>query len=235
MNLDERINRLETFHKEGRLIRFEWITEEDDGRECACPLSAFSPEVGAEMNARACPPEAMPMWLARLTPDINDDVSLPAWDGFIARYVAMLHNLLRLSPERLKRLDYATRAIAVRESRRYESKAAQAEIDVVLSLLDRAAEGFAVSEEGWVAARAAGQYRINCARAAAKGADYDCSTTESVIPMTAASWAANEATCSRVPPTATSYEYRRVIEEVWDRMTEEFLTLWENACKETQS
>lgn len=35
MNLDERINRLETFHKEGRLIRFEWVAEDDDddGRE----------------------------------------------------------------------------------------------------------------------------------------------------------------------------------------------------------
>lgn len=50
--------------------------------------------------------------------------------------------------------------------------------------------------------------------------------------MTAASWAANEATRSRVPSTATAVEYRRVIEEVWGRMTVKFLTLWENACKE---
>lgn len=229
MNLDERINRLETFHKEGRLIRFEW-TSENEGRECACLLAAFSPEVGREEYARACPEAAMPLWLACLTPDIDDEISLPAWDGFIARYVAVLPKLLRLPPERLARLGYATRAVVVRESRRYKAgTSALAEIDAVLVLLDRAAKGELVSEEEWDDARVACVHLTACARMA-------CDRGEGYWHMFMADRAADDAVRLRFPSgICLDGERRLVTEEVWDRMTEEFLTLWENACKETQS
>jgi len=237
MNLDERINRLETFHKEGRLIRFEW-TSEDEGRECACLLAAFSPEVGREEYARACPEAAMPLWLACLTPDIDDEVSLPRWDGFIARYIAVLPKLLRLPPERLARLDYATRAVAVREFRRYRAgTVALAEIDAVLALLDRAARGESVSEEEWDDTRSAcGRHNTSCARKACDGGTPTWASARAVPTMAAADQAADDAVTFRFPNgTDMGPERRPVTEEVWDRMTEEFLTLWENACKETQS
>ena len=84
------IERLETYHREGRLIRHAWTGTDDQGREAACLLAALVPECGAKESSSVCPASVLPPWLAHLTPWIDDAGTAEAWPGVVTRYVAIL-------------------------------------------------------------------------------------------------------------------------------------------------
>jgi len=152
LTIPERLASLDRAHAEGKIIRGAWTK----GAELACLLSWYSPEARDAKDAAACPASAMPAWLAHLMVWLDDAPSEAAWSGVIARYVRVLPRLLALAPERLARLDYECRAIAVREARSHTDRpSVTAAIDGVLALLDRAAAGGEVQEMEWKAAWAA--------------------------------------------------------------------------------
>jgi len=161
LTIPERLASLDHAHAAGAIIRKAW----SEGAERACLLSWYSPEARDAQDASACPADAMPPWLAHLTVWLDDAPSDTAWPGLIARYVRVLHRLHDLAPERLARLDYACRAIAVREARAHTDRPdVLAAIDGVLALLDRGGE---VGEAEWAKARAAWSAATRAAAAAA--------------------------------------------------------------------
>jgi hypothetical protein len=82
----ERIERLQLYVREGRIIRNAWTGEDAQGRETACLLAALSPEAGEEERASACPAHVMPEWLARLTPMLDDKTPEAYWPEFVRCY-----------------------------------------------------------------------------------------------------------------------------------------------------
>ncbi len=86
LSYEARIERLNTFITEGRVLRGKWRTTEADGRELACLLAALSPEAGFAKGAAACPASVMPAWLAHLTPSIDDNVSTTYWPEMLLEY-----------------------------------------------------------------------------------------------------------------------------------------------------
>lgn len=82
----ERIERLRQYVAEGRIIRKAWWGKDEQGRETACLLAALSPEVAAEQQARACPADVMPTWLATFTLSLNDYTSCAYWPAFVRGY-----------------------------------------------------------------------------------------------------------------------------------------------------
>jgi len=152
MEISDRVARLEEYHREDRILRGSW----DDGHGRVCLLAAYSPEAQRERASSACPAEAMPRWLAHLTPSLDDHVSDEAWRGVIDRYVAVIGRVVLLSPARLDRLHYEARAIAVREARSHcTSPEALAILDRALAQLDRRALGATVTDEELAAWRVA--------------------------------------------------------------------------------
>lgn len=91
----QRLRRLSLFIKEGRILRGEWVAIHD-GRERACLLAALAPEV-ASTNAffgiDRCPASLMPMWLASITPDLDDRVSKSWWPTFLRLYAKTLRRV----------------------------------------------------------------------------------------------------------------------------------------------
>ena len=184
LTIPERLASLDRAHAAGAIIRNGW----EEGAERACLLSWYSPEARDAHDASACPADAMPPWLAHLTVWLDDAPSDTAWPGLIARYVRVLHRLHEIAPDRLARLDYACRAIAVRESRSHTNRpSVLAAIDGVLALLDRAAAGGEVQGMKWKEAEAEAE-----AEAAACGVARAATEAE-VAAARAAAWAATEA------------------------------------------
>ena len=129
------------------LTRKRW-TAEDHGRHLSCLLAAMVPECGAQQTADVCPATVIPAWLAHLTPWIDDAGSQDRWPEVVREYARLLRASVGLTPEQWRRLDYACRAVAVREARTHAGEDPQvlAAIDGVLVLLDRAAAGGTVSD-----------------------------------------------------------------------------------------
>jgi hypothetical protein len=143
--------RLDQYIAEDRLIRGKWM----DGKTRACLLATLAPECGEAQSAAVCPAEIMPAWLAHLTPWLDDAGSEAAWPAMVRRYAALAHRWHVLTPEAWRRLDYAARAICVREAVTHTTDAqAIAACETVLALCDRAAGGDLVTEAEWSAARA---------------------------------------------------------------------------------
>jgi len=223
LTLEDRLSRLTTFHREGRIIRGAWTSEKED-RELACLLAAFSPEVAKRQDASACPKNAMPPWLAHITSSLVDFASEAAWPQVVARYIAVLPTLVRLSPEKLVRLDYQTRAIAVRKAQQRTTNASVLRVmDDVLRLLDWAAEGREVSKEDWALTRDAA--KLEAAKwetewVAAEGAEAAAAWTETEVATAAASAMQEEAYAAAWAASGS-----------WHQISDSWLTAWEKACK----
>ena len=127
------IQRLNGHIEAGTLIRGRWTGTDEQGRHLACLLAAMVPECGKEQMASVCPAELMPQWLAQLTPWIDDAGSDAAWPGVVRRYAAVAARWHALSAEEWRRLDYAVRALCVREAMRHTPDA------TVISVCGRAA------------------------------------------------------------------------------------------------
>jgi hypothetical protein len=232
LTIPERLACLSRAHAAGKIIRGAW----DEGAELACLLSWYSPEAREAEQAAACPAAAMPAWLAYLTVWFDDAPSDTAWPGIIARYVRVLHHLHELAPERLVRLDYECRAIAVREARAHtEDPPARVAIDGVLVLLDRAAAGGAVGEAEWAeaAGTAEAEGTAGAADAAARAAEAGAEGTAGAA--VDAVWAAVDAAA---PAAAVDAVDARAAADaraaVADRMADAMLTAIEHAINEKQ-
>ena len=116
MNIEERVPRLQILINEGRIIRDSWAGVDEEGRETACLLAALSPEVVEHGNASACPAELMPVWMAYLTPWIDDKSSEAAWPSAIRRYAACASRWSSLDEAAWRRVEVATRRVAVVEA-----------------------------------------------------------------------------------------------------------------------
>jgi hypothetical protein len=116
MNIEERVPRLQILINEGRIIRDSWAGVDEQGRETACLLAALSPEVVEHGNASACPAELMPVWMAYLTPWIDDKSSEAAWPSAIRRYAACASRWSSLDEAAWRRVEIAARRVAVVEA-----------------------------------------------------------------------------------------------------------------------
>jgi hypothetical protein len=156
LNFSDRIDRLQTLRREHRLIRREWVGKDADGRELACLLVALSPEAGNARDAGACPASVLSPWFAYLTPWIDDAGSKRAWEAMVARYVAIVERWHTLTPERDRCLEYAVRALAVREAMRHTSDASVLAVcERVATLCEGVAAGGAIDAEAFTAEEAA--------------------------------------------------------------------------------
>ena len=172
--MNERTDRLYAMLREGRLIRHAWT----EGHDRACLLAALSPEAGAAKSASACPAEVMPLWLAHLTPWLDDAPSDEAWPSIVARYAALARRWGVLDAEGWERVRIAALIVIVSEARTHvapEHARVLHAIDRVLGWLRR---GAAESE------REAAASSMDAARAAARAAAAD------------AAWAARAAAAS---------------------------------------
>jgi hypothetical protein len=145
-------DRLDRYIAEDRLIRGKWL----DYKGRACLLVALAPECGTAHTPAVCPASVIPPWLAYLTPWLDDAGSLAAWPAMVRRYARLAHRWHVLTPETWRRLDYAARAICVREAVRHTTNAQSIEAcETVIALCDRAASGDQPVAEAWAAAAAA--------------------------------------------------------------------------------
>jgi hypothetical protein len=180
----ERLDRLDTMLREGRLIRNAWT----EGHDRACLLAALSPEAGAAESASACPAEVMPAWLAHLTPWLDDAPSAEAWPSIVARYAALARRWHVLDDEGWERVRIAALVVIVTEARAHvapEHASVLAAIDGVLGWLRLGA----AKSEREAAARAADAASAAAARAA-RAADAAAAASAD------AAWAAARAAAS---------------------------------------
>jgi hypothetical protein len=150
--IEDRIERLQTYVDEGRILRGSWTGTDARGRETACLLAALSPEVGEEERASACPAHVMPGWLARLTPMLDDETSEGYWPEFVRAYAsaaARWHVLDAAAWRRvLGRVMLATLEIARPHGR-------AGAVARVADLWSRVLDGDEPTGSEWAAARAA--------------------------------------------------------------------------------
>jgi hypothetical protein len=187
LNFSDRIERLQTLRREHRLIRNKWVGKDVDGRELACLLVALSPEVGKAEDPSACPASVIARWFAYLTPWLDDAGSNRAWEAMVARYVPIVARWHTLTPERDRCLEYAVRALAVREAMRHTSDTdVLAVCEHVALLCERVAGGGGVDAEAFTAS----------AKAAASAASWATSSSASASSAATAAWASADAPAS---------------------------------------
>ena len=116
MNIEYRVERLNTFINEGRIVRDYWTGVDEQGREEACLLAALSPEVAEQGTASACPAELMPGWMAYLTPWIDDKSSEVEWPRMVRRYAACAARWSTLDNAAWRRVEIASRRASVVEA-----------------------------------------------------------------------------------------------------------------------
>lgn len=154
MTLIERCDRLDQMISEGRIVRNEW----GDGIAHACLLVAIAPEcveldIAPECaedadsghgfgDASKCPANILPTWLAVMTPWISDAPSKGAWRGIIRKFASLVRRSGSMTEDAWHRLDYATRAVCVREAMRHTKNKPTLDVcRAVAELCERVAAG----------------------------------------------------------------------------------------------
>ena len=227
------------------LTRRRW-TAEEQGRHLACLLAAMVPKCGERETSDACPATVIPEWLAHLTPWIDDAGSQDRWPGVVREYACLLRASVALSSEQCQRLDFACRAVAVREERDQISKNAQigkkaqriAAIDAVLELLDHASAGGMVSDQEWVAARAAAPAEAwEAVRPAAAAAAASSSSTmaakRAAADVASAAMRASADVASAADVADVERASEMASEMASDRMIDGIFTAWRTVIRET--
>lgn len=85
-SINEAIERLNSHITNGTLVRHEWTGTDSEGRATACLLAAVFPECGKQKSSEFCPASVMPLWLAIITPEIDDNGSDSEWPTMVRRY-----------------------------------------------------------------------------------------------------------------------------------------------------
>lgn len=121
LTLESRVQRLNEMVAEGRIIRNDWVSSDEQGRATACLLAALSPEVAEAETASACPASLMPEWFAYLTPWMDDNCSDTEWPRVIRRYAACAARWSVLDDAAWRRVEIVARRVAVVEAMRHTS------------------------------------------------------------------------------------------------------------------
>ena len=161
---------LDTTIRENRLIRYQWTIPTNKVGN----LFVFSPRYLPRLLRRvdACPASVMPLWLAHITPWIDDAGTKERWMPFVRRYAAVAKRWHVLDAEEWTRLEYQVRALAVREaalhiSNDYTDAAKVRKVcETSAALCDRRAAGEEVSTAEWGAAYGAADAAYGAADAA---------------------------------------------------------------------
>jgi hypothetical protein len=210
MNIEYRVERLNTFINEDRIIRGEWTGTDEQGRETACLLAALAPEVVEAEGEWACPANIMPSWFAYLTPWMDDNASDTEWHRTVRRYAAC------------RRIEVAARRAAVVEAMRHMTDAqASAILLQVLAWLDA---GTPEPERGALQAAAlkAQGDAANVASAATRIAD---------APLYTAALAADMAGMAAEPASGTAAGLAAAAQRATaDRITDAILSALEADC-----
>ncbi len=111
------------------------------GHDRACLLAALSPEAGEAQSAAACPARVMPLWLAELTPWIDDSPSDDAWPHVVRRYASLARRWHVLDSAAWERARIGALLAIVEEARTHAGDDARviAAIDGVIAWLRRGA------------------------------------------------------------------------------------------------
>ena len=181
---------------DGTLIRRSWTGTDAQGRATACLLAALAPECGAAESAAACPAEAMPAWLAHLTPWIDDSGSLTSWPGHVRRYAAIAPRFGELIGDLDRRALIGCLRVIVAEAPSHVDPSGA--VSAVLALLDRELAGdcptAAEYDSSAVAAYAAAAVEYDsAASSAASAAAYASSSAAEYDSAAYAASAANAA------------------------------------------
>jgi hypothetical protein len=116
MKIEDRVERLNSFIHEDRIIRSHWTGTDEQGRETACLLAALSPEVGKAEGEWACPADVMPAWMAHLTPWMDDNSSEEEWSRMVRRYAACAARWSSLDDAAWRRVDIVSRRASMVEA-----------------------------------------------------------------------------------------------------------------------
>jgi hypothetical protein len=236
--MSERTDRLDAMLREGRLIRHAW----SEGHDRACLLAALSPEAGEAESASACPAEVMPLWLAHLTPWLDDEPSTQAWPSIVARYAALARRWHVLDDEGWERARIAALVAIVTEARSHvapEYASVLAAIDGVLGWLRRGA----AESEREAAARAADAASAAAARASADAASADAAAVAGDAAAaavagdaaSAAAWAAWAAWAARAVDAASMDAARAAAAASGDRIAAGVLDAIEREIERTEA
>lgn len=90
----ERIAQLDQYIAENRILRMKWVSK--SGRKRACLLAALVPEVASNGKFHGidrCPASVLPMWLALITPDLDDSVTKAYWPTFLRDYASTIRRI----------------------------------------------------------------------------------------------------------------------------------------------
>ena len=240
--LESRIQRLNEMMSEGRIIRNDWVSSDEQGREVACLLAALSPEAGEAESPAACPASVMPEWFAHLTPWIDDNGSEAEWPRVVRRYAACAARWSVLDDAAWRRVEIATRRVAVIEAMRHTSdEQVLAACRGVLVWLDadmsesshaavkaaaRAAADAVSAAATWKAAEAAA-WAASTASAAAKAAaetataaaTAGAAAVKAAVAETAAAWAGEAAAWAGKAAKATAAD--RIVDAVLSALEKE--------------
>jgi hypothetical protein len=180
MNIEDRIERLNRFISEGRVIRGSWAGVDEQGRETACLLGALAPEAGEAEDAYACPASVMPEWFAYITPWMDDRGSGTVWPRVVRRYASCAARWSALDDAAWRRVEVAARRAAVIEAMSYTTQE---------DVLDAGREVLA-----WLGAGMS-EPSLNMAAKAEDAAEGDAKAADASA-MLAAKWAAKAADVS---------------------------------------
>jgi hypothetical protein len=211
MNIESRVERLNTFIHEGRIIRNAWTGTDVRGRETACLLAALSPEVVEHGNASACPAELMPVWMAYLTPWMDDNASEAEWPRMVRRYAACAARWSSLDDAAWRRVDIVSRRASMVEAMNHATD--EKVLDACRGVLEWLDEDMPESS------RAAA---MEAAKTAAWAAGMEAAKTAAWAARDAAAWAGGVVEAAWAAWTAEV--------EAADRITDTILSALEKEC-----
>lgn len=150
LTVSERFSLLREAIDKDLVCRGSWEKVEEDGRRLACLLLTIAPETRdcdyeghPTFDAGRCPASVLPMWLAILTPWIDDSPSEEAWPDILRRYADVVGRAAdRFDPFDWERVEHRVRKACIIEARScIEDIEVHQICDRAIVLCDRAALG----------------------------------------------------------------------------------------------
>ena len=225
----ERIERLQTFVAEGRIMRDYWTGIDNQGRETACLLAALAPEVAEAEGEWACPVDVMPAWFAYMTPWMDDNASEAEWPRMVRRYATCAARWSALDNAAWRRIEVFALHTAVVEAMRHITDAqASAILLQVLAWIDagtpeperEALQAVALKAQGEASWESEMKNAANVASAATRIVD---------APLYTAALAADTAGMAAEAASATAAGLAAA-KSATDRITDTVLSALEREC-----
>jgi hypothetical protein len=108
------IKRVKKIAKDKRIIRDNWsnevrvynqVTQRVSVTYQYCLLGAMHKECAINRHHSYCPKEIMPMFMAAITPIIDDYVSLENWEAMVHRYISLASKWYKLTPQKWSEIE----------------------------------------------------------------------------------------------------------------------------------